>query len=443
MTNTLRIDLSNSIPAIPQEEWDAARKRIQEAQRILMQGDGPGNDFLGWKELPRNARSLLPDITETAARIRENSDALIVVGIGGSYLGARAVIEALRPPFAGGPEVHYAGQHIDGAWLRALMLHLDDKRVSINVISKSGTTTEPALAFRVLRQWMERRYGREGASQRIIATTDAARGALRGLADAEGYKTYVIPDDVGGRFSVLTPVGLLPIAAAGLDIAGLLDGAEAMLERSMSDDPAINSALSYAAVRDALYRSGKRVEVLASFVPAFSGITEWWKQLFGESEGKNGKGIFPAAVNNTTDLHSLGQYIQDGERMLFETFLVADAVDGDIAVPTTDEDADGMGFVAGKSFLDVNRNAHLGTALAHSEGGVPNSTIHLMDTGAASIGALLYMFETAVAYGGYALGVNPFDQPGVEDYKRNMFALLGKPGYEDLRARLLSHNNAR
>jgi glucose-6-phosphate isomerase len=439
MKQNLRLDLANVFPFLNQDEWDAAMQRLRKAQRLLIGGGGPGNDFLGWVQLPRSTRAILSDITETTAHIREHSDALIVVGIGGSYLGARAVIEALRPSFPDGPEIYYAGHTIDGAWLRSLMQHLDGKRVSINVISKSGTTTEPALAFRVLRKWMEGRYGKDGAAQRIIATTDAARGALRGLADAEGYKTFVIPDDVGGRFSVLTPVGLLPIAVAGLDIASLLDGAAGMLDCSISEDPSVNTALAYAAVRDALYRKGKRVEVLASFVPALAGITEWWKQLFGESEGKGGKGIFPASVNNTTDLHSLGQYIQDGERMLFETFLVTDAVEADILVPTTEDDADGMDFVAGKSFLDVNLNAHRGTALAHSEGGVPNSTIHLPDVSAASIGELLYMFETAVAYGGYALGVNPFDQPGVEDYKRNMFALLGKPGYEDLRARLLTH----
>jgi glucose-6-phosphate isomerase len=443
MNQNLRLDLANAVSALSQDEWATALEQVKQGQRLLLSGNGRGNDFLGWVRLPRSARAILPEITDTAAHIRESSDALIVVGIGGSYLGARAVIDALRPPFAEGPEIYYAGHQIDGAWLRSLMRHLDDKRVSINVISKSGTTTEPALAFRVLRRWMERRYGKEDAARRIIATTDAARGALRGLADAEGYKTFVIPDDVGGRFSVLTPVGLLPIAAAGLDTAALLDGAATMLDRSTSDDPDFNPALGYAAVRNALYRQGKRVEVLASFVPALAGITEWWKQLFGESEGKGGKGIFPASVNNTTDLHSLGQYIQDGERMLFETFLVADAVDEDIEVPTTEDDADGMGFVAGKSFLHVNLNAHHGTALAHSEGGVPNSTIHLPDVSAASIGELLYMFETAVAYGGYALGVNPFDQPGVEDYKKNMFALLGKPGFEDLRARLLARPDSR
>jgi len=436
MSDSIRIDYSNYAPIMTDEAWSAALARVLGGQRTLLDRSGPGSDFLGWVDLPQTVRTQLPGLLETADRIRGQSDALIVVGIGGSYLGARAVIDALRPPFASGIEILYAGHQIDGSWLRALMEYLGDKRVSINVISKSGTTTEPALAFRVLRQWMEQRYGKEEAAKRIVATTDASRGALRGLADKEGYSSFIIPDDVGGRFSVMTPVGLLPIAAAGIDITALLDGAIGMRELAQSSDPASNPALCYALLRDAMYTQGRKVEVLASFVPSLGGIAEWWKQLFGESEGKQGKGIFPASVNNTTDLHSMGQYIQDGERMLFETFLVADAVAGDIPVPALADDTDGMNFVAGMPFHEVNSNAHIGTALAHREGGVPNCTIHLPDVGAGSIGALLYMFETAVAYSGYALGVNPFDQPGVEDYKRNMFALLGKPGFEGLREEL-------
>jgi glucose-6-phosphate isomerase len=437
MSSSIRIDYSNYAPTLTAEAWASALERVRAGQRMLLERSGPGSEFLGWVDLPAQARASLSGMLETAARIREQSDALIVVGIGGSYLGARAVIDALRPAFSDGLEIQYAGHQIDGSWLAALMEHLKDKRVSINVISKSGTTTEPALAFRVLRQWMEQRYGREEAARRIIATTDASRGALRGVADKEGYGSFIIPDNVGGRFSVMTPVGLLPIAAAGIDIAAFLDGAVAMKELTHSTDPETNPALCYALLRDAMYRQGRRVEVLASFVPALAGIAEWWKQLFGESEGKQGKGVFPAAVNNTTDLHSMGQYIQDGERMLFETFLVADSAGADLAVPSLADDSDGMNFVAGMSFHEVNHSAHLGTALAHREGGVPNGTIHLPDVGAGSIGALLYMFETAVAYSGYALGVNPFDQPGVEDYKRNMFALLGKTGFEELRAQLL------
>ena len=318
------------------------------------------------------------------------------------------------------------------------MDRLGDRRVAENVISKSGTTTEPALAFRVLRQWMEERYGRAEAARRIYATTDARHGALRRVADEEGYETFVIPDDVGGRFSVFTPVGLLPIAAAGIDVAAMLDGALAMRDTAAIDDPDRNPVLRYALLRDALYRAGRSIEVLASFHARLGFVAEWWKQLFGESEGKDGKGIFPAAVSNTTDLHSMGQYIQDGERRLFETFLFSESVDSDLAVPRLDDDTDGLNFLAGSGFAEVNANALRGTALAHREGGVPNATILLPGITPTSIGALLYFFETAVALSGYALGVNPFDQPGVEAYKRNMFALLSKPGFEERRQELLA-----
>ncbi|MBR9974903.1 MAG: glucose-6-phosphate isomerase [Bacteroidetes bacterium] len=435
----IRIDYGNTLDALDSKALDAALGRVRDAQSVLQQRSGPGSEFLGWVDLPAQARDALQPVQDTAERIRSQADVLIVIGIGGSYLGARAVIEALRPPFdSAGTQVLYAGHHIDGGYLRGLMDACADRRVALNVISKSGTTTEPALAFRVLRQWMEERYGRQEAAARIYATTDAQRGALRRVADEEGYTTFVIPDDVGGRFSVLTPVGLLPIAASGIDVAALLDGAVAMRETALLDDADRNPALRYAQLRDALYRSGKHIEVLASFHPPLTYVAEWWKQLFGESEGKDGKGIFPAAVSNTTDLHSMGQYIQDGERRLFETFLFSESVGTDIEVPSAVEDTDGLNFLAGSRFAEVNADALRGTALAHHEGGVPNATILLPGITPASIGALLYFFETAVALGGYALGVNPFDQPGVEAYKRNMFALLRKPGFEETRERLLA-----
>lgn len=435
----IRIDERNTRDAIDAAAEDAARTRILDAQALLRSRQGPGHEFLGWVDLPLAAREAMGPVLDAASAIRADADVLIVIGIGGSYLGARAVIEALRGPFdTSGTQVLYAGHHLDGGYLQALMDACADRRVCLNVISKSGTTTEPALAFRVLRQWMERRYGREEAARRIFATTDATRGALRRVAEEEGYTSFVIPDDVGGRFSVLTPVGLLPIAAAGVDIGRVLEGAIAMRETVADSDPDRNPALRYAMIRDALYRSGTRIEVLASFHANLSSVTEWWKQLFGESEGKDGKGLFPAAVTNTTDLHSMGQYIQDGTRQLFETFLFAEDAGADLRIPVSDDDTDGLNFLAGSSVAAVNHSALRGTAIAHLEGGTPNATILLPSISPTSIGALLYFFETAVAYGGYALGVNPFDQPGVEAYKRNMFALLSKPGFETLRDALLA-----
>ena len=435
----IRVDYGNAIDTLDAASMDGALDRIREAQKTLYSRKGPGADFLGWLDLPLHARDNHEDVLDAAALIREQADVLIVIGIGGSYLGARAVIEALRPPFGtSGTQVLYAGHHIDGAYLRGLMDSCEGRRVCLNVISKSGTTTEPALAFRVLRHWMEQRYGRTEAARRIYATTDARHGALRRVADEEGYMTFGIPDDVGGRFSVLTPVGLLPIAASGIDITALVGGAVAMRETAAGKDADSNPVLRYALLRDALYRAGKNIEVLASFHPPLSFVTEWWKQLFGESEGKDGKGIFPAAVTNTTDLHSMGQYIQDGERRLFETFLFAERAGADIDVPAAEDDTDGLNFLAGSSFAAVNANALRGTAMAHREGGVPNATILLPEISPASIGALLYFFETTVALCGYALGVNPFDQPGVEAYKRNMFALLSKPGFEERRDELIA-----
>lgn len=443
----IRIAYANTRDAIDDAAEAAARTRILEAQALLQSRQGPGSEFLGWVDLPVEARANVAPVLDAAGRIRADADVLIVIGIGGSYLGARAVIEALRGPFdSSGTQVLYAGHHIDGGYLTALMDACADRRVCLNVISKSGTTTEPALAFRVLRQWMERKYGRKEAARRIFATTDATRGALRRVTEEEGYTSFVIPDDIGGRFSVLTPVGLLPIAAAGVDIGRVLEGAIAMRERVTETDPDRNPALRYAMIRDALFHAGKRIEVLASFHAQLASLAEWWKQLFGESEGKDGTGLFPAAVTNTTDLHSMGQYIQDGTRQLFETFLFAEDAGKDLPVPTMDDDTDGLNFLAGSTVSSVNRNALRGTAIAHREGGTPNATILLPSISPASIGALLYFFETAVAYGGYALGVNPFDQPGVEAYKRNMFALLSKPGFElhrdALRARFADGEDA-
>ena len=437
MPDYLYIDDSNCRDFLSDSAHADALDRVRRARQTLLGRSGPGSEFLGWVDLPAQVQAQLADIQEAADQLRESSDVVIVIGIGGSYLGARAVIDALRSPFAAdGPEIIYAGHHIDGAYLKDLLRHVEDRRVSLNVISKSGTTTEPALAFRVLRDMMHRRYGREEAARRIVATTDAQRGALRKVAEEEGYRRFVIPDDVGGRFSVFTPVGLLPIAAAGMDIHALVGAAADMRHPLESDQPDENPALHYAMLRDALYREGKVVEVLASFEPRLQYVTEWWKQLFGESEGKDGNGIFPAAVSNTTDLHSMGQYIQDGRRMLFETFLV-DAAPGDsLLVPAADDDTDGLNYLAGSSLADINRSAMRGTALAHRSGGVPNAVIEINGLSPRTLGALLYFFESTVALSGYALGVNPFDQPGVEEYKRNMFALLRKPGYEDLYAQL-------
>ncbi|MBR9977239.1 MAG: glucose-6-phosphate isomerase [Bacteroidetes bacterium] len=441
METGIRIDYTNTLDSIDTDQMEAARDRIIEAQRLLHSGAGPGSDFLGWRDLPEKARESLHTVTEVAARIREMADVLIVVGIGGSYLGARAVIEALRSPFeTEGTTVLFAGHHIDGGYLRGLLESCADRRVCVNVISKSGTTTEPALAFRVLRRWMEERYGADEAARRIFATTDAQHGALRRLADEKGYTTFEIPDDVGGRFSVLTPVGLLPIAVSGIDVGALLDGAASMRTIAVKDDADSNPALRYAMLRDALYRQGLSTEILASFHPCLAYVTEWWKQLFGESEGKDGKGIFPAAVTNTTDLHSMGQYIQDGERRLFETFLHAEHAVSDMTVPGADDNTDELDYLVGRTFSEVNAHALDGTARAHRGGGVPNATILLPDITAASLGALLYFFEYAVALSGYALGVNPFDQPGVEEYKKNMFALLAKPGHEKRREELLAQS---
>ncbi|HLO92254.1 MAG TPA: glucose-6-phosphate isomerase [Lentimicrobium sp.] len=419
-------------------------------QEAILNKTGKGNDFLGWVTLPDEIdEDLLSSIENDARFITRNSDIYVVIGIGGSYLGARAIIEALQNNFASllssdhrrKPLVVYAGNNISEEYLVDLMKILDQREYSLAVISKSGTTTEPAIAFRILRRHLEEKYGKDEARKRIIAITDQSKGALKKLANAEGYKTYVVPDDVGGRYSVLTPVGLLPIAVAGFDIRKFVEGAKAMKQvvttaKTIEDNP----AFKYVAARNALYRAGKPVEIMVNYQPSLIYITEWWKQLYGESEGKQHRGIFPAGVSFTTDLHSMGQYVQEGLRILFETVLTIDQPQKTLTVPFEEDDADGLNFVAGKRLHLVNREAERGTLLAHIDGGVPNILISLPKINEYTLGQLIYFYEFACALSGYLLGVNPFDQPGVEAYKKNMFALLGKPGFEkqteELRQRL-------
>ncbi|HPW00642.1 MAG TPA: glucose-6-phosphate isomerase, partial [Oscillospiraceae bacterium] len=408
----------------------------------LMGGRGAGAEFTGFLGLPETYdRDEFLRVKKAAQTIREQSDVLIVIGIGGSYLGASAAIELLTSPFYNllkkeGPEIYFAGTNLSPDSLNEILSLCEGKDVSVNVISKSGTTTEPALAFRALRRMLTEKYGAEGARKRVFCTTDKERGTLRALADAEGWETFVVPDDIGGRFSVLTPVGLLPIAAAGIDIDALMQGAADA--KKVCCNPAYdeNPALRYAAARRLLDRAGKSVELLVSYEPAFRQMAEWWKQLFGESEGKDGRGIFPASAIFSTDLHSLGQFIQEGSRTMFETVVRFEAPRRDYWIEKDAEDADGLGFLAGRSLSSINEKARQGTLLAHTEGGVPNLLISVPDRSPYELGALICFFEIAVSVSGYLLGVNPFDQPGVEAYKKNMFALLGKPGYEDLRASL-------
>jgi glucose-6-phosphate isomerase len=411
------------------------------AEKMLAQRNGPGNDFLGWLDLPRSTKKGAIDaINEKAQEIRSKADILICIGIGGSYLGAKAAIEYSAPSFDDmrKPRVIFAGHSINSDYITDLLELVKDRNVAVNVISKSGTTTEPAIAFRVIRQWMEARYGRKEAASRIIATTDPKCGALRKLAVEEGYSTFEIPSDVGGRFSVLTPVGLFPIAVAGLDIGKLLEGASESIDICSGDTYDKNLAGHYAAVRNILFRKGYTTEVMASFQPQLHFISEWWKQLAGESEGKNNTGIFPAALDYTTDLHSLGQWMQQGIRNVFETFFVLKKTVHTLNVPKFSDDSDDLNYLAGRSFEDINQNAYRGTLLAHVDGGVPCATIVLDDRSEKTLGQLFYFFEKAIALSGYMLRVNPFDQPGVEEYKKNMFALLGKVGYEKRREELSS-----
>jgi glucose-6-phosphate isomerase len=420
-------------PFLSSEEIASYDGAVELAQKMLDSKNGPGNDYLGWLSLPKTMDDkTLSAISDCAAQIRQQCDVLVCIGIGGSYLGAKAAIEFAGTTFEDSrkPRVIFAGHHVNSDYISDLLALLKDKEVCLNVISKSGTTTEPGITFRILRQFMEKKYGAAGAAKRIIATTDPKKGALRNLAEQEGYQTFPIPFDVGGRYSVLTAVGLLPIAASGLDIKRIMRAAAEIMETCAQASTAKNMAGRYAAVRNLLFRRGKTIEVMATFQPQAHFIGEWFKQLAGESEGKNNTGIFPTAMDFTTDLHSLGQWMQEGLRCVFETFLLVKNTRTTVTLPKFADDGDELNYLAGKSFEEVNANAYLGTLLAHTDGGVPATTITLADRSEETLGQLFYFFEKTIALSGYMLRVNPFDQPGVEAYKKNMFALLGKKGFE-------------
>ena len=436
----LKLDLSKLDQFLPQDYVTARQDDLAQAADMLARHNGPGGDFTGWVNLPRDYdKEEFARIKAAAKKIQQQSQVLVVIGIGGSYLGARAVIELLASPNynlkqKNTPDIYFAGNGLSTDALLELIALIGERDFSVNVISKSGTTTEPAVAFRIFRALLEEKYGPEGARERIYATTDKARGALKGLADQEGYEEFVVPDDVGGRYSVLTAVGLLPIAAAGLDIDQLMAGAQRAME-ALSAPDLDNPAWQYAAARNALYESGKKVELLVCYEPSFRFFSEWWKQLYGESEGKENKGLFPASVEFTADLHSMGQYIQQGERLMFET-VVKFAPKGEFIIPNDPANVDGLNFLSGKPLAFVAEQAMRGTILAHVDGGVPNILLELPAIGEDTVGELIYFFEYVCGLSGYLLKVNPFDQPGVEAYKKNMFALLGKPGYEDRKADL-------
>ena len=423
-------------------EMDQLQQQVVLADQMLRTKTGPGNDFLGWVSLPTNYdREEFGRIQACAEKIKKSCDILIVIGIGGSYLGARAVIEYLKSPMYNNlkkdtPDIYFAGNCISATALNEILALCEGKDVCVNVISKSGTTTEPAVAFRVFRALLEKKYGKDGARERIFVTTDKAKGTLKQFSTEAGYETFVVPDDVGGRFSVLTAVGLLPIAVAGIDIAQLMAGAEKASEDYKDTDLSRNDCYRYAAIRNLLYRKGKTVEVMASYEPFTAMFSEWWKQLFGESEGKDQKGIFPTSVVFSTDLHSLGQYIQDGSRLMFETVIDIENTGSSFEIPDDPANIDGLNFLSGMDLDLVKKTAMQGTILAHVDGGVPNVLVSVSEKNAFVLGELLYFFELACAISGYLLAVNPFDQPGVESYKKNMFALLGKPGYEAMRAEL-------
>ncbi len=427
---------------ISAHEYEQIAPQVALADQMLRTKTGPGKDFLGWVNLPESYdKEEFARIQESAAKIQKNCDILVVIGIGGSYLGARAVIEYLKSPQYNvlkkdTPDIYFAGNSISADALTELLAICEGRDVCVNVISKSGTTTEPAVAFRVFRAWLENKYGKAGAKERIFVTTDKARGTLKKFATEEGYETFVVPDDVGGRFSVLSAVGLLPIAVAGIDIAELMAGAAAASRAYQTADLSKNDCYRYAAIRNILYRKGKAIEVLASYEPFSAMFNEWWKQLYGESEGKDQRGIYPASVIFSTDLHSLGQFIQDGSRNLFETVIDIADTGCHFEIPSDPDNIDGLNFLSGKDLNLVKKTAMQGTILAHVDGGVPNILIEVSEKNAFVLGELLYFFELACAISGYLLSVNPFDQPGVESYKKNMFALLGKPGYEDLRQNL-------
>ena len=441
----IKFDYSNALSFMDKHESINMNQQVKLAHDMIHKRTGAGSDYLGWVDLPsKYHKKEFARIRKTAARIRKDTDIFVVIGIGGSYLGARAAIELLSHNFMNmaskrlrkAPQIVFAGNNLSSAYMSDLIDILDGKDVSLNVISKSGTTTEPAVAFRILKSYMEKRYGKAGAKNRIYATTDKNKGALKSLADREGYSTFVVPDDIGGRFSVLTAVGLLPIAVAGLDIREMMKGAkDAML---LYRDPNLeeNDCYSYAVARNCLLRKGYQIEIMANYEPNFHYMTEWWKQLFGESEGKDGRGIFPAGVDNTTDLHSMGQYIQDGVRTIFETTIYIAKTRKSMRIPDDPKDMDGLNFLSGLNLDEVNNKARAGTILAHADGGVPCFSISVPELNAYWFGQLVYFFEKACAVSGYLLAVNPFDQPGVESYKKNMFALLGKPGFEKQREEL-------
>ena len=444
--SNVTFDYSKACGFVQEHEMEYMSELAAQAKDKLLARTGAGNDFLGWIDLPVDYdKEEFDRILKAAEKIKNDSEVLIVIGIGGSYLGARAAIEFLGHSFANvvsreirkAPEIYFAGNSISSTYLKDLIDVIGDRDFSVNVISKSGTTTEPAIAFRVFKELLEKKYGKEGAAGRIYATTDKERGALKNLATEEGYETFVVPDDVGGRFSVLTAVGLLPIAASGADITKLMEGAAAARKAAIENDFADNDAMKYAAIRNILLRKGKVVEVLANYEPGLHYVSEWWKQLYGESEGKDQKGIFPASVDLTTDLHSMGQFIQDGNRIMFETVMNVEQSRGEITINEEPVDLDGLNYLAGKNMDFVNKSAMNGTILAHTDGNVPNLRVNIPAQDEYSLGQLFYFFEFACGVSGYLLGVNPFNQPGVESYKKNMFALLGKPEYEAEREELL------
>lgn len=445
MSRELVFDYSKTAGFIREEEIVNMKKAVLGAKEVLTEKTGAGNDFLGWIDLPVDYdKDEFDRIKKAAEKIKGDSDVLLVIGIGGSYLGARAAIEFLSHSFYNvlpkgerkTPEIYFVGNNISSKYIKDLQDVLEGKDFSINIISKSGTTTEPAIAFRVFKDMLIKKYGREEANKRIYATTDKAKGALKNLATEEGYESFVVPDDVGGRFSVLTAVGLLPIAVSGADIDQLMEGAAAARKTALEAEYEKNPALLYAAVRNILLRKGKQVEIVANYEPSLHYVSEWWKQLYGESEGKDQKGLFPASVVFSTDLHSMGQFIQDGKRLLFETVVLIDKAKREIVLNEDKDNVDGLNFLAGRSMAYINEKAFEGTVLAHTDGGAPSMVLHMEEATEFELGYLIYFFEKACAVSGYLMGVNPFDQPGVESYKKNMFALLGKPGYENEKAAL-------
>ncbi|MFB4163116.1 glucose-6-phosphate isomerase [Alteribacillus sp. JSM 102045] len=450
MAKGITLDYSNVLSFVNEEEMEYLNGAVKNAHHALHEKTGAGNDFLGWVDLPENYdKDEFSRIQKAAEKIQKDSDVLLVIGIGGSYLGAKAAIESLSHSFRNqlndekrsGPEIYFAGHQISQSYIQDIMDMLEGKDISINVISKSGTTTEPAIAFRIFRNYLEKKYGKEEAAKRIYATTDKEKGALKTLADEQGYETFVVPDDVGGRYSVLTAVGLLPIASAGLDILNMMTGANDARKDLSEEDLKKNHAYQYAVLRHIFYQKGKAIELLVNYEPQLHYVSEWWKQLFGESEGKDGKGLFPASVDFSTDLHSMGQYVQEGRRHLFETVLQIEESDKKVTIEETEDDLDGLNYLAGESMDFVNKKAFEGTLLAHTDGDVPNLVLQIPKLDEYYFGYLVYFFEKACAISGYLLGVNPFDQPGVEAYKKNMFALLGKPGFEERKEALQNRLN--